>query len=227
MTERIGVAGAGTMGAGIAQLAALAGYETLLHDPEPEALERGIERLRADLARGVDRGRWTAADAEAATALVSAAPKLEDLAGCDLVVEAAPESLALKRELFRRLEEVCAPDAVLATNTSSLSVTAIAAEADSPQRICGMHYFNPPPAMRLVEVVAGDATADAALELTAEVARRYAPRTESAFWPTGPRVRSASRRCGYWESGSRTPTRSTASCGSEAATGWARSSSWT
>ena len=103
---------------------------------------------------------------------MSAAPRLEDLAGCDLVVEAAPESLALKRELFRRLEEVCAPDAVLATNTSSLSVTAIAAEADSPQRICGMHYFNPPPAMRLVEVVAGDATADAALELTAEVARR-------------------------------------------------------
>ena len=130
MTERIGVAGAGTMGAGIAQLAALAGYETLLHDPEPNALERGIDRLRADLARGVDRGRWTAADAEAATALVSAAPKLVDLAGCDLVVEAAPESLALKRELFRRLEEVCAPDAVLATNTSSLSVTAISAEAD-------------------------------------------------------------------------------------------------
>ncbi len=172
MIERIGVAGAGTMGAGIAQLACLGGYETLLHDPDPGALERGVERLRADLERGMHRGRWTEAEAEAAAARVRPAAELENLGGCDLVIEAAPERLELKRELFARLEDSCAADAVLATNTSSLSVTAIAAAAERPERICGMHFFNPPALMRLVEVVAGDASGEAALAAATEVAER-------------------------------------------------------
>jgi 3-hydroxybutyryl-CoA dehydrogenase len=168
----IGVAGAGTMGAGIAQLAALAGYDTLLHDPQPEALERGLERLRADLGRGAERDRWSAADAEAAATRVRAAPELEDLGAGAFVVEAAPEDLELKRTLFGRLEAAAAADAVLATNTSSLSVTAIAAGAANPERICGMHFFNPPALMKLVEVVAGESTAEPALAATTEVAER-------------------------------------------------------
>ena len=170
--ERVGVVGAGTMGAGIAQLACLAGCETLLHDPIKEALERGAERLRADLERGAKRERWSPADADAAAARLLTAPELGDLAGCQLVIEAAPERLELKRELFAGLERVCAGDSVLATNTSSLPVGEIAAEAERPERICGMHFFNPPALMKLVEVVASEATAEQALAKTSELAER-------------------------------------------------------
>ncbi len=172
MSETVGVAGAGTMGAGVAQLAALAGYETVLFDPQPEALERGLDRVRADLDRGAERDRWSAADAEAAAARVRGAGELEDLGAAEFVVEAAPEDLALKRDLFARLEGACSADSVLATNTSSLSVSAIAVEAARPERICGMHFFNPPALMKLVEVVAGESTAEPALAATVEVAER-------------------------------------------------------
>jgi 3-hydroxybutyryl-CoA dehydrogenase len=158
------------MGAGIAQLGCLGGFETFLFDPDAEALERGAARLRADLARGEERGRWSGAEAAAERLAVAAA--LEDLAGCDLVIEAAPEDLRIKRDLFARLEATCSPAAVLATNTSSLSVTAIAAASDRPERVCGMHFFNPPALMRLVEVVAGDATGPEALATATEVAER-------------------------------------------------------
>ena len=104
VAERVGVAGAGTMGAGIAQLAALGGYETFLHDPDAAALERGLERLRGDLAKGVARGRWSEAAAAEATTRLHGVGELEDLGGCDLVVEAAPEDVELKRSLFARLE---------------------------------------------------------------------------------------------------------------------------
>ncbi len=170
--EHVGVVGAGTMGAGIAQLACLAGCETVIHDPIPEALERGAERVRADLERGAERGRWTADEAATAADRLRTAPTLAGLSGCELVVEAAPEQLDLKRDLFAELEGICSADAVLATNTSSLPVSEIAAKASRPQRICGMHFFNPPALMKLVEVVAGDATAEPALAATAELAER-------------------------------------------------------
>ena len=170
--ERVGVAGAGSMGAGIAQLACLGGYETFLHDPATDALEAGADRLRGAIAKGADRGRWTSEEAEAASARLQPAVELEDLGGCDLVIEAAPESLEVKRDLFGRLAEICAPESILATNTSSLSVTAIAAGVERPGRVVGMHFFNPPPLMRLVEVVAGEESEDGALEATGEVARR-------------------------------------------------------
>ena len=170
--ERVGVVGAGTMGAGIAQIAALGGYETRLHDPVPEALGAGIKRLRGDLAKGAAKGLWSEADAEAASELVDPAPSLADLAGCDLVVEAAPEEVELKRELLAALAETCGPETILATNTSSLPVTAIAAGAPHPERVVGMHFFNPPALMRLVEVVAAADSAESALAATAEAARR-------------------------------------------------------
>ena len=139
----IGVAGAGTMGAGIAALAAEASLHTLLYDPDREALARapdGVEPVR----------------------------DLEALAPCGLVIEAAPEDLELKRALFARLAEVVEPDCVLATNTSSLSVTALAAGLPHPQRVVGMHFFNPPAKMRLVEVVAGEESSAHALAVARE-----------------------------------------------------------
>jgi 3-hydroxybutyryl-CoA dehydrogenase len=151
----IAVAGAGTMGAGIAQLACLSGARTLVHDPDPQALERGLERIRAQLERGVSRGRWSAEEAGAAGDRLQSAADLEALAEAELVIEAAPERLDLKRQLFERLGAVVADDCVLATNTSSLLVTALARAAPHPERVVGMHFFNPPPVMRLLEVVAG------------------------------------------------------------------------
>jgi 3-hydroxybutyryl-CoA dehydrogenase len=168
----IGVVGAGTMGAGIAQIACLGKLETRLHDPIPEALAAGEERLRAGLDKGAERQRWSSEVAERAAALLGTAPRLNDLHGCDLVIEAAPEDLGLKRELFGRLAEACGPDAVLATNTSSLSVAAIAAAVPEPQRVVGMHFFNPPALMKLVEIVGGPQSSDRALRLATEVGER-------------------------------------------------------
>ncbi len=151
----LGVAGAGTMGAGIAQLGATAGIRTLLHDPDAGALERGRERIEAHLARGVERGRMTAEAARRARECLVTAPALADLAECELVIEAAPERVEIKRELFTRLSEIVTADCVLATNTSSMLVTALATAASRPERVVGMHFFNPPPLMALLEIVAG------------------------------------------------------------------------
>jgi len=160
----IGVAGAGTMGAGIAQLACLSGARTLLHDPIPEALERGIGRIRAQLERGVERGRLSAEQAETASAQLHGAPALKDLADTELIIEASPERLELKQELFARLSEhIVTEECVLASNTSSLLVTAIASAVKRPERVVGMHFFNPPAVMRLLEVVAGEQSSEDAL----------------------------------------------------------------
>jgi 3-hydroxybutyryl-CoA dehydrogenase len=170
--ERIGVVGAGTMGAGIAQIAALGGYETRLHDPVAAALDAGIEQLFGALSKGARKGMWSEEDAEAAGDRVTGTSSLADLAGCDLVIEAAPEDLELKRELFAALAEACGPEAILASNTSSLPVTAIAAEAPHRERVVGMHFFNPPALMKLVEVVATADSSPAALDATTEVGER-------------------------------------------------------
>jgi 3-hydroxybutyryl-CoA dehydrogenase len=174
--RRIGVVGAGTMGAGIAQVAALAGYETQLQDPFPEALQRGLDGIRKSLAKGVERDRWTDADAELALQRVHAAEQLDGLAACELVIEAVPEDLQLKRDLFARLSDVCSEDAVLATNTSSLPVTALASAATRPQRVIGMHFFNPPALMELLEVVAGTESATEGIELGRTVGERMGKR---------------------------------------------------
>ena len=170
--ERIGVVGAGSMGAGIAQLGCVGGFETVLEDPVPDALERGEARLRQGRDKGASRGRWSDEEAAAAAARLRPSGSLDDLAGCDLVIEAAPEDLELKRDLFADLAEVCGEGTILATNTSSLRVTAIAERVPRPERICGMHFFNPPPLMRLVEVVAGERTSDGTVETATEVAER-------------------------------------------------------
>ncbi|MBX5470552.1 MAG: 3-hydroxybutyryl-CoA dehydrogenase [Thermoleophilaceae bacterium] len=167
--DRLGVVGAGTMGSGIAQLGVLAGIETWLHDPFADALERGAERLREGLRKGAERGRWGEDEARAAGERLRLALSLEELAGCGLVIEAAPERPDLKRELFARLSEICGDDAVLATNTSSILISSLAAAAARPENVVGMHFFNPPPLMRLLEVIAAAQTGERALAMARAV----------------------------------------------------------
>jgi len=161
----IGVLGAGTMGSGIAQLACRSGAQTLLHDPIPQALQLGLERARDGLHKEAARGRLSAEEAQAAAERLHTVDELGDLAPCELVIEAVPESLDLKHELYRQLSDIVGAECVLATNTSSLLVTAIAAAASRPERVVGMHFFNPAPVMRLLEIVAGEQSSERALAL--------------------------------------------------------------
>jgi 3-hydroxybutyryl-CoA dehydrogenase len=162
----IGVIGAGTMGAGIAQLAARSGARTILHDLLPEALERGAQHARDGLGKEAAKGRLSTAEADAAAARIEPVDDLAAFAPCELVIEAAPERLPLKHELYARLSgEIVSAECVLATNTSSLLVTAIAAATTHPERVVGMHFFNPAPVMRLLEVVAGEQSDARALAL--------------------------------------------------------------
>jgi 3-hydroxybutyryl-CoA dehydrogenase len=163
--QRLGVVGAGTMGAGIAQLGAMAGMDVLIHDPVPDALERGVAQTRANLSKGVERGRWSADDAAAAAERLRPAATLDQLADRQLVIEAAPERLELKRELFAKLSELCQPGTVLATNTSSIPVTQIASAAAEPESVVGLHFFNPAPLMKLVELIAALQTGERALAI--------------------------------------------------------------
>jgi 3-hydroxybutyryl-CoA dehydrogenase len=156
----LGVVGAGTMGAGIGQLGAAAGMRTLLHDPVPEALERGAESVREGLARWAEKGRV----GEDAAGLLERVSRLDDLAPCDLVIEAAPERAELKRDLFGALSMVCGDDVVLATNTSSIPVTSLAGAAARPENVVGMHFFNPPPLMPLLELIRAEQSSDEAME---------------------------------------------------------------
>ena len=161
----IGVLGAGTMGSGIAQLACRSGARTLLHDPIPDALQRGLERARDGLQKEAAKGRLTQEEAQAGIERLEAVNDLAAFAPCELVIEAVPERLDLKHDLYRQLSEIVSEECVLATNTSSLLVTAIAAGATHPERVVGMHFFNPAPIMRLLEVVAGEQSSEDALAL--------------------------------------------------------------
>lgn len=172
--ERIGILGAGTMGTGIAQVVAESGIEASLHDPEPGAFERAHERAAGFLARKVEKGQIDEATAAATLARISPVATLEELAGVDLVIEAIPEDLELKRETFRRLDAASQPTTILASNTSSLSIAQIASATQHPERVVGMHFFNPVPLMALVEVIAGPLTASSVAEATIFAARRLA-----------------------------------------------------
>jgi 3-hydroxybutyryl-CoA dehydrogenase len=166
------VVGLGTMGAGIAQLCLQAGAPTVVLEATPELLERGRGRLESALGRLVEKGTISADQREESLALLETATDAATLADCDLVIEAVFESLEVKHEVFGRLESVLAPDAVLATNTSALSVTEIAAPLEHPERVVGMHFFNPAPVLPLVEVVRADATRDEAFDTAYAFAQR-------------------------------------------------------
>jgi len=170
---RVGVIGAGTMGAGIAQVAAGAGCDVVLYDVAAEAVERGVGRIRAGYDRMVTRGKLTEEARAAALGRIVAATTLDALATAEIVIEAAPEDLALKRQLFGELAQICAPDALFASNTSSLSITRIAAGLNNPERVVGMHFFNPAPVLPLVEVISGAATAPAVADAVFALAERW------------------------------------------------------
>ncbi len=158
--RKIGVVGLGAMGSGIAQLAVEAGLETVGREVELERAEAARDRIAHFLSRKVEKGTLTEEARDAAVGRLSLTTDLGELADCDLVIEAAFEDLAVKQQLFRDLEQVLRPDAILATNTSALSVTEVASVLEAPGRALGMHFFNPAPLMPLVEIVRAERTDD-------------------------------------------------------------------
>jgi 3-hydroxybutyryl-CoA dehydrogenase len=170
--RKVGVVGLGTMGAGIAQVAAEAGFEVVGREITDELGTRARERIVHFVGRKVEKGQLAPDERDATVARLATTTRLEDLADCDVVVEAIVEELEAKRELFTELERICRPDAVLATNTSALSVTEIAAAIERPERVVGMHFFNPAPLLPLVEVVRAELTADEVFDTAVSLAER-------------------------------------------------------
>src|SRR5215212_3093380 len=169
--KRIAVLGAGTMGAGIAQLAAQNGFEVLMYDLKDEFVQRGLDNIRASMQKRVDQGKMAPGDMQTYIGRISTTTNRDDAASWPVIVEAAPEQLELKQEIFGSLSALAAPGTILASNTSSLSITSIAAAARQPESVVGMHFFNPAPAMPLVEVVAGTRTSPDVVRATLDLAR--------------------------------------------------------
>ncbi len=175
---RIAVIGSGLMGRGIAYAAAVGGFETVIHDVVPEALDRALAQIQKDLDEGQGRGKLSAEVARAARERLAPNAHLDQaVSGVDFVIEAVPEDAALKARLFGRLDELLDPAVVLASNTSSLSITEMAAATKHPARVVGMHFFNPVPKMKLVEIVRALDTSEAAIRTTEDVARRMGKET--------------------------------------------------
>ncbi|SHI00937.1 3-hydroxybutyryl-CoA dehydrogenase [Desulfosporosinus lacus] len=158
--KTIMVIGAGQMGGGIAQVAAQAGYSVILNDIKDEFVERGLGIIQKNLSRSVEKGKLTAADKEVMIGLITKSTSLQDAVAADLVIEAAVENMAIKAQVFSQLDVICPEHTILSTNTSSLPITEIAAFTKRPDRVIGMHFMNPVPVMKLVEVIRGLATSD-------------------------------------------------------------------
>ncbi|MFP9190777.1 3-hydroxyacyl-CoA dehydrogenase family protein [Natronosalvus vescus] len=167
--DRIGVVGAGTMGSGIAQVAATMGYDVVIRDIETDFVERGFETITDSLERFASKDALPD-DPETIRGRITGTTQLADLADCDLVVEAALEDMAVKQDVFQGLEAHCDDDVLLATNTSTLSITSIAAPLEHPERVVGLHFMNPVPIMEGVEIVVGEKTSDEATALAHEIA---------------------------------------------------------
>jgi 3-hydroxybutyryl-CoA dehydrogenase len=170
--RRIGVVGAGTMGHGIAQVAAQAGYETVLYDVTAELAQKGLARVGANLDQGIAKGKVKPEQRAETLARLQATGQLRDLGSCQMVIEAVPEQIALKQATFQSLAGVCGDLCLLASNTSSLSLTEIAASVKHPERVVGMHFFNPVHLMKLLEVVRAYQTSDEAVHAAREVGER-------------------------------------------------------
>jgi len=160
MSEIIGVIGAGTMGNGIAQTAASAGFEVVMCDVKQEFVDRGLQNISKSLDRFVKKESITEADKEQYLGRIKTTTDLNDLKDCSLIVEAATENFEIKKQIFEQLDQIAGEDAILSSNTSSISITKIAAVTRRPERVIGMHFFNPVPLMKLVEVIRGIATSD-------------------------------------------------------------------
>jgi len=171
--KTIGVVGAGTMGAGIAQIAAQSGFNVILRDISDKALERGMNIIKKSLGRLVKKGKLSQEDADAIVGRIKTTKELKDLADADYVIEAVFEKMEIKKEIFGELDRLTRSDVILATNTSSLSITEIAASTSRPDKVVGMHFFNPVPVLPLVEIVQGLTTSDETVNTAYELAKKF------------------------------------------------------
>jgi len=167
--KTIGVVGAGQMGSGIAEVALASGFHVLMRDVGMGAVEKGKSRIVSDFDRRIQKEKITATEKEATLQRLSTTMKLEDFGNCDLVIEAAVENMDVKWNIFRKLDEVTPKETILASNTSSISITRIASVTNRPDRVIGMHFFNPAPVMKLIEIVRGLATSDETFHIVREI----------------------------------------------------------
>jgi 3-hydroxybutyryl-CoA dehydrogenase len=178
--KKLGVVGAGQMGQGIAQVAAQAGLDVIIVDAAPDFAQAGIGKIKKQLDRLVERGKLEGASRDATLSHLKAGNGHRDLSECDVVIEAAPEKEELKLGIFKSLGEVCRDDAILASNTSSISITKLATASGRPDRVIGMHFMNPVPLMKLVEIVRGLPTSDATNDTVTALAQRFGKTTIGA-----------------------------------------------
>jgi 3-hydroxybutyryl-CoA dehydrogenase len=175
MIEKIGVIGAGTMGNGIAQVSASSQFSVIMVDIGEEFVKKGMDSIRKSLQKGVEKGRVTQEQMDAALSSIRTSVGLKELSDCDLVIEAAPENSKLKKDIYKELDGICNPDTIIATNTSSISITDLASSISKPERFIGMHFMNPVPRMKLVEIIRGlntsEQTATEIRELTVKMGK--------------------------------------------------------
>ena len=167
--KMIGVVGAGQMGSGIAEVILNSGIHVFMRDITQEAVEKGRTRIEADLEKRVQKGRMTSDEKETILKRLSTTTRLEELKNCDFIVEAAVENIPLKWEIFKKLDEMTRKEAILASNTSSISITRIASITQRPDRVIGMHFFNPAPVMKLIEIIRGLVSSDETFQVTKEL----------------------------------------------------------
>jgi 3-hydroxybutyryl-CoA dehydrogenase len=170
--QTIGIVGAGQMGRGIAQVAAMNGYSVQIFDVSPEGLKKGVDFIESTLKKGVEKAKWDMTFVEKTMKAISTVNDMTALKNCDLLIEAATENKAIKFDIFKKLDEVAKPGAILATNTSSISITEIAAVTKRPTLVAGMHFMNPVPVMKLVEGIRGLETTDETFDTVAAVAEK-------------------------------------------------------
>jgi len=170
--KTIGVLGAGTMGSGIAQAAAEAGYDVIMRDIKDDFVQRGMSAINKNLGRAVDKGKKSKEEAEEIVGRIRGTTNLDDLSDADLIIEAVIENMELKKELYEELDRICKPEAVLASNTSGLSITEMASATKRPDKVVGMHFFNPVPVMKLVEVIMGAETSKEVFQLIMDISRK-------------------------------------------------------
>jgi len=171
--KTFGVIGAGQMGNGIAQVAAMSGLAVIMNDINSEFVERGLANISKILARNVEKGKMSTEDKDAVLSRIKTSISLQDMAGADFVVEAATEKEAIKFQIFKDLDEICKPGVILASNTSSIPIGRIAAQTRRPEKVIGMHFMNPVPVMKLVEVIPGIATSQETFETTWELSLKF------------------------------------------------------
>ncbi len=169
--RRVGVLGAGLMGSGIAEVCAKAGHETVVREVSDELVKKGLGRIEGSLAKAVEKGKLAAPERDAVRKRITSTTRLEDLADCDLVIEAIVENLDLKKETYAALDRACKPETIFCSNTSSLTITELAAATKRADRFAGLHFFNPVPVMKLVEVVRTISTSDATADAVVAFAR--------------------------------------------------------